>query len=234
MLILVCLAVSASAPPVLAQIRVNPGALDALTPSASNPDAKKAPAKHAAPAKKAKPDHAAKPPAKPSAPKPAPPKPVAVPVKPPPNPDIPPPIDVPVQHPVAPPPVPTVPNAPGEASKIPSGLRVTFGPGRADLNPATEAALRDFARAVKSDERVSANVNAYASGTADDPSTPRRLSLSRALAARAVLISEGIVSTRIYVRALGAAASSEDAPADRVDLTESGATPATPTEAPPP
>ena len=40
---------------------------------------------------------------------------------------------------------------------------------------------------------------------------------ARALAARAVLISEGIPSARIYVRALGAAGG--DGPADRVDVT---------------
>ncbi len=86
---------------------------------------------------------------------------------------------------------------------IPGGVRVTFGAGSADLNPATEAALR----ALRADGRSPAapsNVYAYAAGVPDDPSTPRRLSLSRALAVRAVLISEGIASTRIYVRALGA------------------------------
>ena len=58
---------------------------------------------------------------------------------------------------------------------------------------------------------------ATAAGSADDPSTPRRLSLSRALAARAVLITEGIASTRIYVRALGASGP-PDGPPDRVDV----------------
>ena len=44
----------------------------------------------------------------------------------------------------------------------------------------------------------------------------RRLSLSRALTVRSYLISQGVRSTRIDVRALGARAS--DGPADRVDL----------------
>ncbi len=111
-----------------------------------------------------------------------------------------------------------VPDAAGDASKLPGGVRITFGPGNADLNPATDAALRTLARAVKADPKVSLNLYAYAAGTPDDPSTPRRLSLSRALAARAVLISEGIVSTRIYPRALGATA--PDGPPDRVDVTD--------------
>ena len=93
---------------------------------------------------------------------------------------------------------------------------MTFGPDRTDLNPATEAALREFARSVKESE-AAINVNASAAGGPEDPSTPRRLSLARALAARAVLISEGIPSARIYVRALGAAGG--DGPADRVDVT---------------
>ncbi|MBV9756580.1 MAG: hypothetical protein JO047_05955, partial [Alphaproteobacteria bacterium] len=51
----------------------------------------------------------------------------------------------------------------------------------------------------------------------DDPSTPRRLSLSRALTARQVLLDRGMGSTHIYVRALGANAG--DGPPDRVDVT---------------
>ena len=71
---------------------------------------------------------------------------------------------------------------------------------------------------------------AYAAGSPEDPSTPRRLSLARALAARAVLINEGIASTRIYVRALGSAA--DDGPADRVDLSAAPPAPSTPAAAP--
>ena len=71
-----------------------------------------------------------------------------------------------------------------------------------------EYQMRDTAQPVQ--------VTAFAAGSPEDPSTPRRLSLARALAARAVLINEGIASTRIYVRALGSAAG--DGPADRVDL----------------
>lgn len=112
--------------------------------------------------------------------------------------------------------MPVVDGAAGEATRIGSALRVTFGPGSSDLNRATEAAVRELARAVRGDERLNVAVTAYAAGQADDPSTPRRISLARALAARAVLLSEGVASTRILPRALGP--NVPDGPADRVDL----------------
>ena len=61
---------------------------------------------------------------------------------------------------------------------------------------------------------------AYAAGTPEDPSTARRLSLSRALAVRSALMADGVTSSRIYVRALGATGGDE-AP-DRVDLAVMG------------
>lgn len=63
-------------------------------------------------------------------------------------------------------------------------------------------------------------VSAFAAGTPDDPSTPRRLSLSRALAVRGILLGEGIASARILVRSLGASTPAIAAgPPDRVDVT---------------
>jgi outer membrane protein OmpA-like peptidoglycan-associated protein len=204
---------------------VNNSALDALTPA--RPAARPAPAHPAAPRATA--------PARPQTSKPAsaagaatarqavpiPPKPPAVPVAPPAIAAIPPAVAVPVAKPPPPTAPPVAADAPGEPSPIPGGLRVTFGPGRTELNGATEQALRDFARTMKGNEQETFNVVATAAGTADDPSTPRRLSLSRALAARSVLVNEGIASTRIYVRALGA--NGPEGPADRVDLVASGA-----------
>ncbi len=69
---------------------------------------------------------------------------------------------------------------------------------------------------MNADESLRLQVVAYAEGTADQASQARRLSLSRALTVRSYLISQGVRSTRIDVRALGARAS--DGPADRVDL----------------
>jgi len=96
------------------------------------------------------------------------------------------------------------------------GVRLTFGTGRADLNDATATAIRGVAHDLAPSATVS--VNAFAGGPPDDPSTPRRISLARALNVRALLINEGIASTRINVRALGAAQGAADGPADRVDL----------------
>lgn len=140
-------------------------------------------------------------------------------------PQAPPPVAVlaPLQPPppahVAPPttPISVVAGAIGEALPIPDGLRLTFGSGSTDLNPATDAALQKLAHQAAGSPEAVVTVKAYAAGSADDPSTPRRLSLSRALAARTVLISQGISSARIYVRALGSNA--EKGPPDRVDIT---------------
>jgi len=191
---------------------VNSGALDALKPTPAPPRLapQHRPAQPAARTNAVKPTPAAVPvPPKPPS------RPPAVPTVPPAIAAIPPAVAVPVQRPPDPPPVVVAADAPGEASPAPGGVRVTFGAGRAELNAATEAAIRSFVRPLRESEQP-INVLAYAAGTADDPSTPRRLSLARALEARAVLINEGVASTRIYVRALGSAGG--DGPADRVDL----------------
>lgn len=210
-----------AAGPARAQVTVNPGALDILPsqPQTRPPQRQPPPQRPAAQPQQ---------PARPAPPPPAPPvvrpaAPLTVPAAPPPAASMPPPVAVPTQRPAPPAPVVVSPDAPGQASAIPGGTRVTFGPDRSDLNPATEAALRTLARSVKGDEGTALNVLAYAAGGPEDPSTPRRVSLARALIARAVLIQEGIVSTRIYVRALGA--SGGDGPADRVDVTAAGAQP---------
>jgi len=96
-------------------------------------------------------------------------------------------------------------------------VRVTFGPGTADLNPATQAALVAIAQKAKATPGEPVNILAHAPEIPDDPSTPRRLSLTRALVARAVLINQGIDSTRIYVKALGPT-DLDGGPADRVDV----------------
>ena len=119
----------------------------------------------------------------------------------------------------SPPPV-VAADAPGTVARTSDGLRLTFGEGRVELNPDTEAAIKDFARKAPKTDTASINVLAFAAGSPDDPSTARRLSLSRGLAVRSVLMAEGVDSTRIYVRALGAAAG--DAPPDRVDLAVMG------------
>ena len=140
-------------------------------------------------------------------------------------------INVPLHPPPPPPPVPVVQDAAGVATPIDGGTRITFGPGSSDLNPATMQALQGFATQLKADPLARADLEAYGLGTPEDPSTPRRMALSRGLAARAVLINEGIPSTRIYVRVIGqptpdnpsaagstGASTDTGSPADRVDL----------------
>jgi outer membrane protein OmpA-like peptidoglycan-associated protein len=96
-------------------------------------------------------------------------------------------------------------------------VRLVFEEGKTDLTPADEAAVRDLARAIPAPAADSISVIAYAAGKPDDPSTARRVSLSRGLAVRSVLLASGVPSAQIYVRALGSTAS--DGPADRVELT---------------
>jgi outer membrane protein OmpA-like peptidoglycan-associated protein len=119
-----------------------------------------------------------------------------------------------------PPPPPISDSAASAATSTGSGLRVTFGAGDANLSPASAAAIKNVVGSAPSGGNTSFNVVAYAAGTPEDPSTARRLSLSRALAVRSALVADGVDSSRIYVRALGAAGGAE-AP-DRVDLAVMG------------
>ncbi len=60
-----------------------------------------------------------------------------------------------------------------------------------------------FVGVLKADETKRVNLLAYASATADQASTARRVSLSRALSVRAYLIDNGINNLRINVQAEG-------------------------------
>ncbi len=207
-----------------AQVSVNPGALTRLQPSAS--------AAHKPPSRT--PVHPAPAPAHPApgsrASRLRPGAPPAVPAAPPAAAVLPPAVVAPPRPTPPPPPVPVIAGATGAVSEIKGGVRITFGAGVSDLNPATEQAIRSFADGVKADPGKDLNLYAFAAGVPDDPSTPRRLALARALAVRAILISQGIVSTRIYPRALGAGASplGGEGPSDRVDLVLAATTAATP------
>lgn len=218
--------------PVMAQVTMNKGALDALPREkpaphrrpAPHPTTRPAPRAHPAPrpaAPQTSTPQTPTPPAQATAPvEPAKP---AIPLTPPAILALPPPTPVPLANPAPPPTVPVADDAPGQARSITGGVRVTFGPDRVDLNPATVAALRDFAHGLADKDGASINIYAYAAGNPEDPSAPRRLSLERALAARAVLINEGIASPRIYPRALGPAGGNADP--DRVDVVTGPPTP---------
>jgi outer membrane protein OmpA-like peptidoglycan-associated protein len=97
---------------------------------------------------------------------------------------------------------------------------LTFTPDQTDLSPEGMAAIKHLIAATPSGDSTTFNVQAYAPGTPDDPSTARRMSLSRAMAIRSALIAEGVPSARIFVRALGA--QHGNGPADRADVTVEG------------
>lgn len=131
---------------------------------------------------------------------------------------IPPPVAPAPARPPAPPPV--SPTAGTTARPENAGLRLEFKPDQSDLSPAANGAIGDLVKATPNGPMVTFNVVAYAAGAVDDPSVARRRSLARGLSVRAALIADGVPSTRIYIRALGAAGG--DGPPDRVDLTVLG------------
>ncbi|MEE8333037.1 MAG: OmpA family protein [Alphaproteobacteria bacterium] len=99
---------------------------------------------------------------------------------------------------------------------LPRNVQVLFDAGSAKLNTAATASMKRVADSMKSDTAMRIQLLAYAGGATTSASQARRLSLSRALAARSYLISRGVRSTRIDVRALGN--KSTAGPPDRIDL----------------
>lgn len=97
-----------------------------------------------------------------------------------------------------------------------SSLRVGFSSGSAKLDPPAETELKRVADALKGDDALRIQLLAYAGSSGNSASQARRLSLSRALAARSSLINQGIKSARIDVRALGDKAAG--GPPDRIDI----------------
>lgn len=129
--------------------------------------------------------------------------------------------------PVAPPQVATAVAPPSTlpASKATSGsgvyhkgdvLTVLFTPDESRLPDAAQGELTALAQKLSRDESLSLQLVAFAQGDEASTSKARRLSLSRALEVRRVLMDLGVRSTRIEVRALGNKNDSGDSP-DRVD-----------------
>ena len=119
-----------------------------------------------------------------------------------------------------PPPPPVSEKAATAAAPTSSGLRLTFAPGESDLSPDSSASIKQLTVGPLGD-LTTFNVMAYAPGKPDDPSTARRISLSRAMAVRSALVADGVPSARIFVRALGEQYGS--GPPDRVDISVMGA-----------
>ncbi|MFT8778085.1 MAG: hypothetical protein ABF893_15740, partial [Gluconacetobacter liquefaciens] len=151
-------------------------------------------------------------------------------------------VDVPLHPPALPPEVPAKTAAQGTVTDRPGGLRLTFAAGSTDMNAAMIDGVKAFAGTLLQAPYTRAEIDATASGAADDVSTPRRLSLARGLAIRSILIHAGVATTRIYVRAIGvpapATAKGSDSPnetsPDHVDVTRSDMVASAPSFSPAP
>lgn len=93
---------------------------------------------------------------------------------------------------------------------------VIFAQGDTAVPTDTKAQLTALAERLRRDDNLRISVVAHASGTGDQTSTARRVSLARALAVRAYLIDQGVDNLRINVQAEGSR-NAGDKP-DRVDL----------------
>jgi outer membrane protein OmpA-like peptidoglycan-associated protein len=133
----------------------------------------------------------------------------------------------PIEPPAVPPGSPPLPPPPVSdkaatvAAPTTSGLRLTFAPGESALSPESSESIKQLTAGGPLGDLTTFNVLAYAPGKADDPSTARRISLSRAMAVRSALVADGVPSARIFVRALGEQFG--DGPPDRVDVSVMGA-----------
>lgn len=97
-----------------------------------------------------------------------------------------------------------------------SSVRIIFSTGSAKLDKTASVKLNRVASALNADATLRVQLEAYANAAQGSVSQARRLSLSRALAARSFLIGKKVRSTRIDVRALGNKFGDEAA--DRIDI----------------
>ena len=104
----------------------------------------------------------------------------------------------------------------GQPLKAGATTRIGFTAGSAKLNSDASARLQNVSTSLKKNDALRIQLLAYAGAKDGSASQARRLSLSRALAARSYLIEKGIRSTRIDVRALGNR--SGNGPTDRIDI----------------
>ncbi|MDE0811014.1 MAG: OmpA family protein [Alphaproteobacteria bacterium] len=95
-------------------------------------------------------------------------------------------------------------------------MQLLFDDGQSTFADRMAAPLRDLVKGLQKDENRRVQLLAYATSQEGNTSKARRLSLSRALAVREYLMAQGIVSTRMDVRALGDR--SKSGPANRVDV----------------
>lgn len=95
-------------------------------------------------------------------------------------------------------------------------MTIAFNATETALPLAMTGAMDKLVERLKADETLRLNIVSYASATADQASTARRVSLSRALSVRAYLIDHGINNMRINVQAEGD--KNPGGAADRVDV----------------
>lgn len=113
-------------------------------------------------------------------------------------------------------PPPSAPVAPPAPAVGATALSIAFRSDSSALPDDAKSRLDGIVRQMTGNDRMRAQIIAYAAGTNDTASQARRLSLSRALAVRSYLIEKGIASTRLDVRALGHQV--ESGSPDRVDI----------------
>ena len=111
---------------------------------------------------------------------------------------------------------PSTPISPPTSITVGAPVSIAFGADSSQLPDDSKGRLDGIIRSMSSNDRLRAQIVAYAAGTSDTASQARRISLSRALAVRAYLIEKGVASTRLDVRALGYQV--EGGSPDRVDI----------------
>jgi outer membrane protein OmpA-like peptidoglycan-associated protein len=104
---------------------------------------------------------------------------------------------------------------PPAKATVPDTLTIGFDVGVPDVPGSATADLKGLAARMKTDPALRVQLLAFASDPEKSVSRSRRLSLERAVNVRKQLLSAGIDSTRIEVRALGE--QSGDGAPDRVD-----------------
>ena len=118
---------------------------------------------------------------------------------------------------VAPPAPSPTPPAPAPAPTV-AAERIVFQPDDTNLADEAKQELDRLAARLGADARLYVQLVAYASsGSGGDASQARRLSLSRALAARSYLVDHGVEIKQIDVRPLGNKSEPGALP-DRIDL----------------
>lgn len=102
-----------------------------------------------------------------------------------------------------PPPINLPAVTPAEGTIQPITKTVVFDKDKSDLPDAAKGELGEMAEKIKQSATANVRIVAYASGTPEQASVAKRISLSRALAIRAFLIGKGVNQLNINVQALG-------------------------------